>query len=163
MILYHGGTLTVEFPEIRLSDRTLDFGVGFYTTSSFSQAAMWAKRKARLQNCIHSIVSAYYFPDDLSMFPQLSCLSFPNVCREWLEFVLDNRIRNVSQHNYDLVREPVANDRVYACLNAFETGFWDEAKVLSELKSYTFFDQIAFNSEYGIAFLTFIESREIVS
>ena len=34
MILYHGSTVPVEKPEIRISESFLDFGTGFYTTTS---------------------------------------------------------------------------------------------------------------------------------
>jgi len=50
MKLYHGGIQIVESPEIRTSDRTLDFGTGFYTTTSKEQASRWAKNKAIMQN-----------------------------------------------------------------------------------------------------------------
>ena len=34
MIIYHGSTVLVEKPEIRISDSFLDFGTGFYTTTA---------------------------------------------------------------------------------------------------------------------------------
>lgn len=45
MILYHGSTDIVEKPEIRKSSSNLDFGDGFYLTTSFEQAERWAKVK----------------------------------------------------------------------------------------------------------------------
>lgn len=45
MIIYHGSTVLVEKPEIRISDSFLDFGTGFYTTTSEHQAERWAKSK----------------------------------------------------------------------------------------------------------------------
>ena len=50
MILYHGSTDLVDKPEIRKSDIYLDFGIGFYTTTSFEQAERWAKIKMRRKN-----------------------------------------------------------------------------------------------------------------
>ena len=38
MILYHGSTEIVDKLEIRESKTYLDFGMGFYTTTSFEQA-----------------------------------------------------------------------------------------------------------------------------
>lgn len=38
MKLYHGSLVVVEEPEIRVSDRYLDFGYGFYTTMNKEQA-----------------------------------------------------------------------------------------------------------------------------
>lgn len=37
--LYHGGDSIIKNPEIRESTRTLDFGKGFYLTSSEKQAS----------------------------------------------------------------------------------------------------------------------------
>ena len=42
MILYHGSIVVVENPEIRVGDRYLDFGYGFYTTNNKEQAVKWA-------------------------------------------------------------------------------------------------------------------------
>ena len=44
MIIYHGSLEKVENPEIRLPNRTLDYGFGFYTTTSYKQAESWVKR-----------------------------------------------------------------------------------------------------------------------
>lgn len=41
MKLYHGSIEKVEHPEIRKSNRTLDYGQGFYTTTSCEQAEAW--------------------------------------------------------------------------------------------------------------------------
>ena len=49
MRIYHGSIEKVENPEIRiLRNRTLDYGYGFYTTTSYSQAKDWVRR--RLEN-----------------------------------------------------------------------------------------------------------------
>ena len=40
MIIYHGSTVLVEKPEIRISDSFLDFGTGFYTIHRFDRAGM---------------------------------------------------------------------------------------------------------------------------
>lgn len=45
MNLYHGSIEIVEFPEIRRPNRTLDYGAGFYLTSSREQAENWVRRK----------------------------------------------------------------------------------------------------------------------
>lgn len=41
MILYHGSTVIVENPQIRTGNIPLDFGAGFYTTTSLNQAKRW--------------------------------------------------------------------------------------------------------------------------
>ena len=49
MIVFHGSTDLVESPEIRESEYYLDFGTGFYTTTSYEQAERWAQIKMRRQ------------------------------------------------------------------------------------------------------------------
>ena len=57
MILYHGGIDIVDKPEIRKGDAFLDFGVGFYTTTSYEQAERWARIKMRRNNVMAGICS----------------------------------------------------------------------------------------------------------
>ena len=45
--LYHGSLEIVTSPEIREPNRTLDYGAGFYLTSSSGQAEAWVRRKLR--------------------------------------------------------------------------------------------------------------------
>ena len=52
MILYHGSIDLVDKPEIRKGEVFLDFGVGFYTTTSYEQAERWAKIKMRRHNAV---------------------------------------------------------------------------------------------------------------
>lgn len=45
MTIYHGGFSEIQKPEILEPKRTLDFGSGFYATTSFEQAKKWAITK----------------------------------------------------------------------------------------------------------------------
>lgn len=51
MRIYHGSIVKVEKPEIRESNRTLDYGQGFYTTTSYEQAEAWVKRRMDEKKC----------------------------------------------------------------------------------------------------------------
>ncbi len=55
MQLFHGSDRSIEHPEIRGTNRYLDFGIGFYTTSNESQALRWAAR-ARTQGEAHHAI-----------------------------------------------------------------------------------------------------------
>lgn len=46
--IYHGSIDIVENPEIRQPNRSLDYGHGFYTTTSFAQAKKLAERRIYL-------------------------------------------------------------------------------------------------------------------
>ena len=41
MEIYHGSLEIISTPEVRISNRTLDYGNGFYTTTSYDQAEKW--------------------------------------------------------------------------------------------------------------------------
>ncbi|WP_217952874.1 DUF3990 domain-containing protein [Adlercreutzia caecimuris] len=43
MILYHGSNVEVRRPRVLTTNRSLDFGAGFYTTSNLDQAKRWAQ------------------------------------------------------------------------------------------------------------------------
>lgn len=43
MFLYHGSNMQVITPKILVTNRMLDFGAGFYTTSNKEQAVKWSK------------------------------------------------------------------------------------------------------------------------
>lgn len=45
--VYHGSVEEVKSPEIRQPNRSLDYGSGFYTTTSYEQAKKWVERKIR--------------------------------------------------------------------------------------------------------------------
>ena len=49
MKVYHGSLEQVTHPEMRKPNRTLDYGSGFYTTTSFQQAKDWVLRKMKEQ------------------------------------------------------------------------------------------------------------------
>ena len=50
MICYHGSDTVVDTPRILEAKRPLDFGGGFYTTTSKDQARSWAKKVAYRNN-----------------------------------------------------------------------------------------------------------------
>lgn len=52
MLLYHGSNIEVREPRLLRSQRDLDFGKGFYTTSDLGQATSWATRTARIRRYI---------------------------------------------------------------------------------------------------------------
>ena len=95
MILYHGSTDLVDKPEIRKSDVFLDFGAGFYTTTSFEQAERWARIKMRRKNVDLGYVSAYEF-DIEKAEKELAIKRFESADEKWLSFVVHNRKGDLS-------------------------------------------------------------------
>lgn len=72
MKLYHGSLEIVDHPEIRKAVRTLDYGDGFYATTSFQQAEAWVRRRAKENGSVKGYVNVYEF--DFSSLRKLNSL-----------------------------------------------------------------------------------------
>lgn len=161
MRLYHGSNVAVDYPKIIKANRTLDFGNGFYTTTSKEQACKWASIKKIREQSNVAILNIYEINDNKINDKALKVLRFAEASEEWLNFVIENRLKINYQHDFDIVQGPVADDRVYACLNAFENRFMDIKSAIKELRTYKLSDQISFHTEKSIDLLKFIK-KEVV-
>lgn len=161
MILYHGSSVVVDETKILESNRTLDFGNGFYTTTSKEQAYKWALIKKSREETECGIINVYEIDDRILCNDDFKILKFDGACKEWLEFVVNNRLKLGYKHEFDIVEGPVADDRVYACLNAFENRFMDMESAIRELKTYVLADQISFHSNKALNELKFVR-KEVV-
>mgnify|MGYP003294842350 FL=1 len=160
MRIYHGSIEKVENPEIRiLRNRTLDYGYGFYTTTSYNQAKDWVRRRMDNMNASKGFVNIYEFDKDA--LNHLNCLVFESPTEEWVDFVMNNRTKKSFVHDYDIVYGPVANDKVYAAFALYEGGLIDKNTLITELKAYKLVDQYLFHSEKALEFLNFISAEEI--
>lgn len=88
MLLYHGSNVQVSTPKILVTNRMLDFGAGFYTTSNRNQAVRWAKTQAVRRKSGKPIVSIYDFDEE--KIKGISVYRFREADREWLKFVTNN-------------------------------------------------------------------------
>ena len=61
MICYHGSDTIVDAPKILNATRPLDFGGGFYVTTSENQAENWAIKVALRNNTKYRCVNRYDF------------------------------------------------------------------------------------------------------
>ena len=161
MKLYHGSHIEVKNPKIITSSRVGDFGRGFYTTSNLEQARRWAQIRAIQENQPSGVVTVFDVPDHLFSHPELQIKSFENANAVWLDFVLANRKNVDFDHEFDLVCGPVADDRVYVCLNMLEDGLADRETVIRKLKTYVLADQILFHTAKSLLFLEYA-ATEIV-
>ena len=161
MKLYHGSHIEVKNPKILTSSRVGDFGRGFYTTSSLEQARRWAQIRAKQEELAAGIVTAFEVSDNLFEHSELHIKTFETADEEWLDFVLANRKDVDFEHEFDLVRGPVADDRVYVCLNMLEDGLADRETVIKKLKTYVLADQILFHTAKSLLFLEYAATEEV--
>lgn len=159
MLIFHGSDVLVKNPEIITSNRFLDFGNGFYTTTNLEQAISWCKRVCYRNKTNLGFVSVYEYDQEQAEL-KLNIKKFPSVVdQNWLEFVID--CRNGGTHNYDIVVGPVADDNVYATIRNLETGIYDKEYALRKLKSQYLKDQILFHTLESLKYIKFIDKIEV--
>lgn len=154
--LYHGSNITVDTPKILPQLRALDFGYGFYLTSSYTQAEKWAKlvHKRRAQG--QPVINIYNFDEALA--DTLKILQFESANAEWLDFVVHNR-KLLGVFNYDIVIGAVANDATLPVIDDYMDGRYTKEEAVRRLLPQNLTDQYAFCSELALSHLIYQESR----
>lgn len=158
MLLYHGSNVAVEKPKLLQSDRKLDFGEGFYLTSSFEQAKRWAILTTKRRNAGKVSISVYNI--DNAAFNHLRVLRFDNADIQWLRYVSANRKNIFLNDMYDVVIGPVANDKTMPVISLYFAGVYTEEEAIKRLLPQKLKDQYAFRTEEAVALLTF---QEVIS
>ena len=160
MILYHGSTVIVEEPAVRAGNPFLDFGIGFYTTTSYEQAARWAQIKIKRCGADCGYVSVYELDIEAAK-SRLAMQTFETADEEWLQFVVNNRKGIGEDDRKDLYIGPVADDNIYQTIRLFETGAYDAEYTVRRLKTEVLHDQWAFASAQAVSLLKYIGHKEI--
>lgn len=160
MILYHGSLDRITVPEIREPNRTLDYGAGFYATTSYAQAEEWVRRRMKESFANIGYVNEYEL--DTELLEQMHCLFFDSPTEEWLDFVMRNRTERGFAHDYDIVYGPVANDRVYAAFALYEGGLLNKQNLIAELRTYKLVDQYLFHTSRALEAISFTQAKQIL-
>lgn len=158
MICFHGSDLIIDKPRILDASRPLDFGGGFYTTTSEIQAKNWAIKVSYRNNTIQKYINKYEF-DLEEAKKNLNVIVFEQADEKWLDFICGNRNGRYTG-DYDIVIGPVADDKVYRVVVEYENGDVDKELALKRLKTETLCDQILFHTEESLKYLKFIGVEE---
>ena len=158
MKLYHGSNMAVYEPQILISDRKLDFGTGFYLTSSLEQAERWAKLTAERRGIGVPTISVYEF--DEAKLTELKTLKFEKANKKWLDFVVANRDNTINDQKWDMVIGPVANDRTMPVIRLFIAKVYTATEALRRLLPQKLHDQYTFKTQTALQFLKFQEVIE---
>lgn len=158
MLLYHGSNTQVLNPQILESDRRLDFGRGFYLTSSFEQALRWAELTVKRRETGKSVVSVFEL--DEAKLTNLKVLRFNQAQKEWLEYVTLNRKNQyIPADDYDIVTGPVANDRTMPVIGLYFSGVYDIEETIKRLMPQKLHDQYTFKTDRALKALKFLEVK----
>ena len=158
MILYHGSDVIVEHPDNLHSQKHLDFGIGFYTTSVQVQAERWAKRKAALHGKKRGYVSIY----EVTEAPGFIVHDFGEDLYSWIDFVCNCRSGSDIFNRYDIIKGKVANDKVIRVVDMYMRKIIDKDTAIHEIRVYETYDQITYITQASMdAFLKFKGSYEV--
>ena len=158
IILYHGSNQPVENPKILESKRALDFGAGFYLTSSINQAEKWAKSVTLRRGIGKPILTIFEFNENVN---DLKVLKFEKANGDWLDYVVKNRKKMPLIENYDLIIGPVANDSTLPVINDYMDGKYTKEEAINHLLPQNMKDQFAFATEKALKYLKFTGVKEI--
>ena len=86
MIVYHGSNVVVSQPKLIASNRALDFGMGFYTTTNPDQARDFASKVVSRTEQGVPILNVYEIAENVA-FPLCDVLAFDGPNDAWLDFV----------------------------------------------------------------------------
>ena len=145
IIVYHGGTETIENPICKFGRKNLDFGQGFYVTNLREQAVTWANNMARNRK-MPALLNRYRL-DREAILQNARCKIFKAYDKEWLEFIVGNRTGQELAKDYDYVEGGVANDRVVDTINLYIAGLMELSTALRELSKHQPNNQICILSQ----------------
>ncbi len=161
MQLYHGSDVVVEKPILLPQQRMLDFGTGFYTTTNYKQAEVFARKVGNRRESDKCHVSVYEASDLATLKRELSVLEFTETDEAWLDFVFKNRAGKYTGKSYDVIYGAVANDTIYRVLTAYEEGIVPKSECIRQLKVRKLYNQMTFSSEKALAQLKFVRQVEL--
>ena len=156
MKVYHGSDTVVQKPRILHSKRRMDFGSGFYTTQSRTQAEKWARSVRRRRDSPEAFVTEFDYEEK----PEMNVLIFDGPSAEWFDFIIRNR-KGTFTHDYDIILGPVADDSVYDTLFLFESGYITREEAIRKLNSAKLDGQILFHTDKSLECITYIDSWEV--
>jgi len=116
MKIYHGTNVEFGAIDLDLCPPNRDFGRGFYCTNIRKHAKERAESKVDDEGGKVNILEYDFDWNEFEKcYSDLSIKRFENVCGEWAEFVMFNRLRkeNEPSHEYDIVEGSVANDKMF--------------------------------------------------
>ena len=139
------------------ASRQLDFGRGFYTTTSQQQALRWVRLRMKQQNVPQGYINLYEYEGG----KELQTRQFRGANEARVYFVHSNRTVQDYKHDYDVVIGPVANDNVYLSFNLYEAGFISKGELIRRLKTYKLVDLYLFHTDMALTHLKYIGNKEV--
>jgi len=159
MRFYHGTNAVIgdiDFNKCRL--RT-DFGRGFYISSKLGSARDWAIGRAGFSGI--PTVMRYEISRDIFNDTALSILRFDYPSTQWLDFIRDNRRRDIEsksafepRHKHDIVSGPIANDKIADVVDLYCKGRISADEAIARVKALPSVFQLSLHTVQTLQFIT---------
>ena len=176
IILYHGTTHDFTEIDVMRGKPFKDFGQGFYFTETYERAHNIAVRNRRIEeerlrvigNEMKLYVFIYTYEFEIEKMNKLNVKRFKTADREWLKFIIANRMNRTRQHEYDIVIGPTANDdtrvSIRTVMNAANGAVLSDAALnllIEMLEPNNLPEQYYFGTGKASALLKFIGRHEL--
>lgn len=174
MVLYHASYKIIDDINFKYCRSGLDFGKGFYLTTSKEQAKHFvnssvgrAIRDGIIKKQNYGYINSFLYVNNIDLDIKI----FETENRDWLHFIASNRTDKIKYKNdikYDIIGGKIANDFTARTINIYITGGYGEVgskeademaiKILlpNKLK-----DQYCFLTNKSIKNLIYKESEKI--
>jgi len=176
LTLYHGTTHDFKIIDVHKGKPFKDFGQGFYLSEHYEHARNLAYRNRKIEETrLRSIgngtalpVFVYVYEFDMAEMETLNIKRFTSADREWLKFIIANRMNRNRQHDYDIVTGPTANDdtrtSIRTVMNASNGAILSDTALdllIEMLEPNNLPEQYYFGTNKAAALLTLTERREL--
>ena len=165
MQVFHGSDVRIEKIDLAKSEFFKDFGRGFYVTNIREHAYLRAADVSKRHNSDKPIVTEFKYIETYPVTVGMNIKKFENVSKEWVEFIMLNRNRQISHpaHTFDIVEGPIANDRMVAQIRMYEQGKISIEKLIEKLTYGETTHQICFCTIASLYALELVDENEFRS
>ena len=155
LILFHGSNCNFDKVDLSKSKDKRDFGKGFYTTTLHEQAEDWAQ--ALFDRYRGDGIFIYEI--ELTLSNDLSIKSYDGFSEEWLLMVQKNRVLGGIQHQFDIVKGPVANDKTTRTIALYIAEIINTNEAIERLRANKINNQISFHTSIALSCLRIIRKN----
>ena len=178
LFLYHGSYTLIRDIDLSYCNAGLDFGKGFYLTSSYEQAVSFVRNSVKRNIRTGHIPADFRLEDGAvstfrytrSMDVSVHIFQGPDI--DWLHFVASNRNDRLFRDEttifaaMDIIGGKIANDNTATVLNLYVTGAYGEPGTVRAdqfaielLLPNRLQDQFCFRSEKALNTLEFVKGE----
>jgi hypothetical protein len=164
MQVFHGSDIRIENIDLTKSEYFKDYGRGFYVTNIREQAYFRALDVAKRHNSNKPVITEYKYIETYPITVGMKTKKFENVSKEWVEFIILNRNRQISHpaHTYDIVEGPIANDKMVIQIRLYEQGKISIDKLIEKLTYREPTHQICFCTLSSLYALELVEDKDFL-